>query len=132
MPRYRKETAELKAKAFTRLYVKKDLCQARVAEAEGVTRQAINARIKHLPVRDALRDWIDSPRLKRRLVDVAQKALRATRMTKRGNKPDHDARHKYWHDLVTAGGILKNDGGGGVKIVNIIHNYRKEKNAPNT
>lgn len=130
MPRYTKETAERKAASLVKPLIRNGFNESKTARELGVTPQAINERLKRKPVQDALRNWIDSPALKKRLVGVAQEALRATRMTKNGNKPDHDARHKYWHDLVTAGGVLKNDGSGGVKVINIIHNYRKEKNAP--
>ena len=128
MPRYTKETAEAKARLLIKPYIRNGLNQTLTAKELGVTSEAINQRLKRKPVQDALRNWIESPILKRKLISVAQAALRANRMTKKGSKPDHDARHKYWHDLVTAGGVLKNDGNPGVKIVNIIHNYR-EKNA---
>ena len=115
MPKYTKETAEAKANLLIKPYIRNGLNQSATARELGVTSEAINQR------------------LKRKLVSVAQEALRATRITKKGNKPDHDARHKYWHDLVTAGGVLKNDGAsGGVKIVNIIHNYREKKDAPSS
>ena len=133
MPRYTKETAEAKAALLIKPYIRNGLDQSKTARELGVTSEAINQRLKRKPVQDYLRKFIDSPQLKRRLVTVAQEALRATRITKKGNKPDHDVRHKYWHDLVTAGGVLKNDGAaGGVKIVNIIHNYREKKDAGST
>ena len=130
MPKLKEHTAKLRALRLAKSLLDNGLNESKVARLEGVSKQAIHSRLKHLPVQDALRNWIDSPQLKKRLVAVAQEALSARRMTKKGSKPDHDARHKYWHDLVTAGGVLKNDGAaGGVKIVNIIHNYREKKDA---
>lgn len=129
MPRYTAETARRKALSLVKPLIANGFNESALARQEGVTPQAINQRLKKKPVQDVLRDFIDSPILKRRLINVANEALKAKRNTKKGLIPDHDARHKYWHDLVTAGGVLKNDGSGGVKIVNIIHNYRDKKDA---
>lgn len=131
MPTYSKKKAELRAELLVKPLLRNGLNEAAVAREQGVSRQAINQRLKHKPVQDALRKFIESPELKRRLITVAQEALCAKKHTLRGVKPDHDARHKYWHDLVTAGGVLKSNGEGGVKIINIIHAYRKEKNDRN-
>jgi transcriptional regulator with XRE-family HTH domain len=56
MPKLRKEIAELKAKRLTNLYIENGLNQARVANREGVSRQAINQRLKHLPVKTPLQE----------------------------------------------------------------------------
>lgn len=103
--------------------------QTEVARELGVTKQAVNQRLKQKAFQDALQKYINSPQLKARLITVAREALKAKKYTKKGSKPDHDARHKYWHDLCQAGGILKANGEGGVRIFNIIHAYRKTNNA---
>jgi hypothetical protein len=132
MPKYTPETARMKAESLTKPLIRNGFNQTMVAKQEGVTPQAINQRLKHKPVQDALQRYINSPQLKKRLIQVSELALKATDSRYKKNKqgkmvlkivPDHDARHKYWHDLITAGGILKNDGGG-VKVINIIHAYR--------
>jgi acid stress-induced BolA-like protein IbaG/YrbA len=112
MPKYTQETARLKAQQLIKPYIRNGLNQSAVAKELGVTSEAINQRLQHQPVKDALREYINSPKLKAKLIEVATEALRAKKYTKKGSKPDHDARHKYWHDLVIAGGVLKENGKG--------------------
>ncbi len=134
MPRYTPEVAKLKADSLTKLVLDNGLNQAAVARKLGCTRQNIQDKLAKKPVQDALQSFINSPKLKNRLIKVAQEALKAQTLKFKEDKngkvhikkcADHDARHKYWHDLLTAGGILKNEGGG-TKIINIIHAYRNK------
>lgn len=98
---------------------------AEVARKEGVTRQAINQRLKKQPVKDALKEFIESDALKHVLIEVATQGLGATKpvgaalLLQQDGKilkaeqqgaievDDHNARHRFWHDLLTAAGILK-------------------------
>lgn len=148
MPRYKKETAELKAKNLLKPYIKNNFNQTLTARQLGVTQEAISQRLKCKPVQDMLQRYINSPKLKKKLIQVAQDGLEANKViscnviAKNGegmsdansmtkdfiDVPDHQARHKFWHDLCSAGGILRTDGdNGGVKIINIVCAYRKEK-----
>ena len=128
MPKYTALTAERKAESLAKPFLRNNCNIAKTARELGVTPQAINQRLSHKPVQDTLQKYINSPELRKKLIAVAEGALKAQTYTKRGVKPDHDARHKFWHDLITASGILKSPDGG-VKVINIIHAYRKEKNA---
>ena len=141
MPRYTPEVAKAKAEKLIKSYNRNGLNQSALARELGVTSEAINQRLKKKPVLDTLQAYINSPKLKNRLIKVAQDALSAYHEKRVKNKdgeiklkkiPDHDTRHKYWHDLVTAGGVLKPSDSGGIKIINIVHAYRKEKNAADT
>jgi len=125
MPKYTSQTAALKAEKVVKSYSRNGFNQSATARELGVSQANISKRLQQKPVQDSLQKYINSPELKARLIAVAREALRAKKYTKKGSKPDHDARHKYWHDLCQAGGILKANGEGGVKIINIVHNYRK-------
>lgn len=49
MPKYKPETAKLKAKYLTKSYIQSGFNQTRMAKKEGVTSQAINQRFSHNP-----------------------------------------------------------------------------------
>jgi len=110
MPKLRPETEEARAKELVRVVMKNRLNQTKTAEELGCSPQNIQKKLIRLPVKDALKEYIESPKLKSELIKVAREALKAKHYTKKGSKPDHDARHKYWHDLVNAGGVLKPEG----------------------
>ena len=142
MPRYTAKVAAIKADRLMKPYTRNGFNQSATARKLGITPSAVCQRLSKKPVQDALQRYINSPSLKRKLVSVANEALSATKgirialKDKNGKKTfrittgaDHDARHKFWHDLCQAGGILKANGEGGVKIINIVHAYRKEKDA---
>ncbi len=130
MPRYRPETARIRAENLVKPLLANNLNEAAVARQQGVTRQAINQRLQRKPVQDALQRYINSPKLKKKLIEVAQEGLSANKVIscnviapngegmKDANSmtkdfvdvPDHQARHKFWHDLCVAGGVLKTNG----------------------
>ncbi len=138
MPRYTPEVAEAKAKNLIKPYIRNGLNQSALAKELGVTSEAINQRLKRKPVQDALRRYIDSPKLKAKLIKVAEEGLSANKVIscnviandgegmKDANSmtkdfidvPDHQSRHRFWHDLVTAAGVLKiNDNGQGNNVI---------------
>jgi predicted transcriptional regulator len=128
MPRYTPLVAKAKAEKLIKDYTQKGFNQSRLAESEGVSQPAINQRLSKKPVRDTLQEYLDSPKLHKELENVAKEGLRAKNFTKRGMKPDHDARHKYWRDLMTSCGKLKMNGNGSsVSIFNVFYGYRKEQ-----
>jgi len=153
MPKYRPETAKMKAESLVKPLIRNGLNESKTARELGITPQAVNERLRHKPVQDALQRYINSPKLKKRLIEVAEEGLKANKVIscnvialdgegmKDANSmtkdfvdvPDHQSRHRFWHDLCHAGGILKTNGeGAGIKIINIVHAYRKEKDAGNT
>jgi len=112
MPKYKPETEKIKAKNLIKPYISNRLNQSALARQEGVTPSAINQRVNRKPVQDALQAYINSPKLKNKLIRISNAALDAKHYTKKGSKPDYDVRHKYWHDLLTAAGVLKINGNG--------------------
>jgi len=59
MPKYKPETAALKAKNLIKPYLKAGLNQHRLAAMEGVSQSAINQRLKHPAVQKELQKVID-------------------------------------------------------------------------
>lgn|SRR3990167_2877555 len=141
MPKLNPENQELRAKALTALYLKKNGKQTEIAKAEGVTKQAINDRLRRKYYRDYIKQYLSSDKLKKKLTEVSEEALNATRpigatilVNKDGQLiraedegaievPDHNARHKYWHDLMVGMGELESekDKAPTVPIINVIH-----------
>jgi len=155
MPKYKPITARLKAKKLTKSYITSGLNQSAVARKKGVTRQTINDQIHKKPVRDMLERYLDSNKLKKKLRQVAMEGLEANKVIgyihqykKDGdgeiekigpdeavsndfidNTPDHNIRHKFWRDIMTIKGHIKNNGNGnskGVSIINIIYDHRTD------
>ena len=133
MPRYRKQTAKIKAKNLTKTYIKHGLSQSAVARAQGVTPQAICQRMAKKPVTDILQQYLDSPSLRRKLIRAAEEGLAADdiRLDVTGRKintgADHNVRHKFWRDCMSACGALKESGkANSVTVLNIIHGYRND------
>ena len=146
MPKYTKQTAILKAKKLTRLYLHNNLNQSAVARQENVSRQNINQKLKNPIVQDMLQKFMNSNKLKKAWIEVGIDGLQAERsisavilVNKNGEvikaddhggimTKDYHARHKYWHDLGLGMGILKTSGdnNSGTKIINIIHAYRNQ------
>ena len=59
MPKYKPETAELKAKTLVKTCIKNGLNQNRIAKELGVSQQAIQQRLKHPAVQKELQKVID-------------------------------------------------------------------------
>jgi hypothetical protein len=127
MARLKPETIKAKALKLTKDYLSTpDLCKADVARKRGVSRQAITKQINRKPVQDLLKKFLNSPKLKKALIEVGIDGLKAERSTgaailvqKDGTVvkaddeggimiADHNARHKFWHDLGITTGFLKN------------------------
>jgi transcriptional regulator with XRE-family HTH domain len=135
MPRLKTETAELRAANLTKSYIKNGMNQSAVARKEGVTASAINQRFKHLPtatpLQEALRKIGITTQYKARKF---KELLEATRLQSINfnihRTPDNNTRSSILKLLCQVGKDIDGDKNGspGVKIVNIIHNYR-EKNA---
>ena len=109
MPKLKKETEKARAQGLAQVVIKNRFNQTKVAAELGCSPQNIQKKLARKSVQDALQKYIESPELKAELTKVAKEALKAKNFTKKGSKPDHDARHKYWHDLVVASGFMKRD-----------------------
>jgi len=59
MPRYRPETARLKAKNITKAYSRVGFSQVKLAKIKGVTRQTINRTLQKAPVQKTLLEEIN-------------------------------------------------------------------------
>lgn len=146
MPKYRPETARMKAKSLVKPLIRNHLNVSATARQLGVTPQAIEQRLKHKPVRDLLQKFLDSEKLEKVLIEVGIDGLKANKVIscnviapngegmKDANSmtkdfvdvPDHQSRHRFWHDLLVAKGKLKTNGNGDTpSIVNIVYAYRK-------
>jgi predicted transcriptional regulator len=146
MPKYRPETAKLRAKSLIKPYIRNNFSQVKTARELGVSQPAIAQRLKQKPVRDLLQKFLDSEKLEKALIEVGIDGLKANKVIscnvvapdgegmKDANSmtkdfvdvPDHQSRHRFWHDLLVAKGKLKTNGNGdGVSVVNIVYAYRK-------
>lgn len=133
MPKYTPKTAKLKAEFLVKKLMDHGFNETKTARDLGITQQAIHSRMQRKPVQDCLQRYIHSTKLKRKLVKVANEGLDATKVVacniiapdgegmKDANSmtkdfidvPDHQTRHKFWHDLMAATGELKGDSEGG-------------------
>lgn len=128
MPKYRPETARARAQRLIKLHNENGNNQTRVAELEGVTPSAINHRLSKQPVQDCLKEFLNSDKLKKKLIKVAKEGLSAKQYDMIGKPhPAHGVRHRYWRDCVVATGNLDSDSQSGHRIINIIHNYHRPK-----
>ena len=59
MPKYRPETAKAKATKLIKAYQKAGLSQTKLAKEEGVTKEAINQRLKKAPVQQTMAEILD-------------------------------------------------------------------------
>jgi len=139
MPKYTKETESLKAKSLAKTCIENNLNQSAIARREGVSHQAVNQRVNRKPVQDCLRKYLESNKLKKKLEKVAEEGLGANRVISANitygeadektndfiDVPDHNARHKFWRDLMIVTGELKSNGNGNsISILNINYGYR--------
>lgn len=128
MPRLKKITKRLKAASLTKPYIKAGCNQSRLARQRGVTRQTINEQVHSKTVKDTLQDFLDSEKLSKSLITVAQDGLKATINFKKKSAPDHVARYRFWNGLMQAKGKIKQDGReAGIKILNVVYGYRPSK-----
>ena len=135
MPRSKTLTKKLKAKRLTKVYIESGLNQSELARKEGVTRQTINKKINSEPVKDKLQEYLDSPKLDKKLMEVAEAGLGATQIAwgKKTNHPDHNNRHKFWRGLMESKGKIKTNGkGSSVTFININYGYRSAKQVEGT
>jgi hypothetical protein len=135
MPKLKKETAELRAAYLVKSCLANGLNQSALARREGVTQQAINSRFKHLPVQTPLQ-----AALRKIGITTAYKAKKFKELMEAKKLQSINFQIRKVSDNVTRAVTLRllcqvekdidNDkNGSGVKIINIIHAYRKEKNA---
>ncbi len=130
MPKYRPETEKIKAKNLIKPLAKNNFNQTATARQLGLTPQTINEQFHRKPVQDILQRFFNSRKLKKTLIQVAKEGLAANKVIscnviapdgegmKDANSmtkdfvdvPDHQARHKFWHDLAVAAGGLKGEG----------------------
>jgi hypothetical protein len=140
MPRYTVEKERKRAERLVKPLIANGLNESALARQLGVTPQAINQRVNRKPVQDILQKFLNSPRLKNRLIKVAEEGLKADKVIscnviapngegmKDANSmtkdfvdvPDHQARHKFWHDLMVGAGAINNSEngkGGNVSVI---------------
>jgi hypothetical protein len=132
MTEYRKRKAESIAKSL----IAHGLSSTAVARSRGTTPQNESQKARRKDVQDCLKKFIDSPKLKQALIEVgiqglkADKQIGATILIDKGGEvikaenegaitvPDYQARHRYWHDLLSAAGALKQNEDGNGPVVN--------------
>ena len=139
MPRLKTETANLRAANLAKAFISSGCNKAELARREGVSHSAISDRFKRLPVQtplqEALRKVGITTQYKARKF---KELLEATRLQSVGFKTrevhDNNTRSSALKLICQVGKDIdgdKNDSPG-VKIVNIIHNYREKKDAGST
>lgn len=133
MPKYTKEVAELKARNLTKSYISSGLNQSEVARREGVTSSAINQRLKHLPVQTPLQEALNKIGITTRYkAKKFKELLEAKKLQGEAlvETEDNAARVATLKLICQVGKDIdgdKNDTG--VRVINIIHAYRRDKNA---
>ena len=119
----KKSTKKLRAKKLTKAYIKSGLNQKKLAKKLGVTRQTIHKKVHTKEVQDCLKNYLDSPELKEKLIKVAKQGLSANKFLVvkdlAKSVADHGVRHKYWHDLMNIKGHIKDAGTAPVNIFTI-------------
>ena len=135
MPTLKPETARLRAANLSKSFIASGCNQSEVARREGVTSQAINQRFKHLPVGTPLQ-----AALKKIGITTAYKAKKFKELLESKNKrslnfktievPDNQTRASVLKLMCQVDKDIDGDKSGGVKIINIIHAYRKTEPKP--
>ena len=130
MPKQRVSTTKARASSLVKTCVKHGFNQSAVANELGVTPQAVSDRLSKPATQDALQKYLDSPKLKNKLIKVAEGGLDASMLSRKGRKiADHKTRHKFFHDLMVATGGIKTDGNAtGAKIVIVNYGHRADGN----
>jgi len=145
MPKYKANNKKLKAKLIAKSCIANGMNQTKLARSRGISHQAVNKQVNTPEVQDALQEYLDSPSLKDKLIKKADEGLEANKIISANitygeadektddfiEVPDHNARHRYWHDLMQILGKLKpinvgtfNDN----KIIQLI--VKNDKNKP--
>jgi len=140
MPRYRPETERARAKSLTKSLIDNGLSQTAVARKEGVTPQAINQRLKHLPVQKSFAEMMDKEGLTDNyLRKKLKEGLEANKVVGYLNNkvdgtqkvsdefvevPDLHCRHKYLVTALELKKYLKHNGSNGVNVSTIIFNFK--------
>jgi hypothetical protein len=153
MPEYTKKREILGASQVAKSLLENDLNAAAVARQRGTTRQNENKKARSKPVRDAMQRFLDSPKLKKALIEVGIDGLKAERIThaailvqKDGSiikaeeqgaieTKDHHARHKFWRDLMIATGTIKVSANGNGKsgvIIQVFYEHRNNNPSANS
>jgi len=149
MPKYRPETAKLKAKHLAKTCLRNNLNQNRMAKELGISHQAVNQRLQKAPVQKTLQNIIDR-NLKRagitqgKVYKRLDQQLDATRVIsamvnpdgkdKDANGqtcdfidvPDWNARDRAINKSLTLMGHIKqtNGNGKGTSILQVFYGYR--------
>lgn len=124
--------SDIKAAELTKLVLKHGCNQSAVAKELGVSKQAIQQRMKKKPVQDCLQRWLSSKELKSELIAVGREGLRAKKPTLNNKgqvklKADHFARHRYWHDLMVGSGGIKDNGASASVNIHLNYGYRRDR-----
>lgn len=130
MGKRRPETEKARALDLVNVFLNSDCSVNKTAKVLGVTHPTVSERMARKPVQDIMKEFLDSEDLRRALISVATDGLQAEKsisaailVQKDGTLvkaddhggimvPDHHARHKYWHDLMTAIKALGSNGNG--------------------
>jgi transcriptional regulator with XRE-family HTH domain len=130
MPYLKPETARLRAAKLVKDCFDNGLNQSALARKEGVSQQAINQRFNKLPVGTPLQ-----AALKKIGITTAYKAKKFKELLESKNKrslnfktievPDNQTRASVLKLMCQVDKDIDGEKSGGVKIINIIHAYRK-------
>ena len=126
MPKYTPAVEKFKAKKVAKSYIEAGCSAANVARKRKTSWQAESKKIRRKPVQDAIAEFLNSKSLKQALIEVGIDGLKAEKeigcailVDKNGKVikaeesggitvKDHNARHKFWHDLAITTGLVKN------------------------
>lgn len=135
MPYLKPITAKLRAAQFTKAYIESGCNQTLLAKKEGVTSQAINQRFKKLPTQTPLQEALEKVGIT--TVYKAKKfkeLLEAKKLHgERGIKTEDNTTRSATLRLIcqVSKDIDSDKDSNSIKIVNIVHAYKKEENARN-
>ncbi len=132
MPKYLPLTAKLKAQNLTKSLLQNNWNQAALARKEGVSRAAINQRISHLPTEQTLKEalrkaGINSVYKAKKFRELMEAKEHRTIRGKLKQVSDNHSRLGALKLVCEVDGDIKSAAEGGIKDINIIHAYRKDK-----
>jgi hypothetical protein len=118
MPKYTPEVEKARSEKLLKSFVENDMNITKTAKELGTSQQSLGQRLARKPVKDLLQKYLQSDKLKKKLIQVAEEGLAAKQFDMIGKAhPHHSVRHRFWRDILIATGNLKETGSGNVMIV---------------
>ena len=124
MPRYRPETAKLKAKNLLKPLIKNKFNHSATARELGVAQSTISEQFHNPLVQETLAEYLNKSFNLEYIKSKFKDGLTAKRIGKFGEHPDLYCRHKYLVTLLECEGHLKFNGNGKGGTVAVIVNIR--------